>query len=200
MKYPDFFNNIALIQMFDPLAQQLGAVADGLISYSYFDMVKLAGHSCPTVAGAWIMSDLGLKKLHGETIPVRGNIKVEMRGGLDEGVNGVIAQCISLVTGAANEGGFKGLGANFARNNRLFFDCNINGEVQLTRLDNGQNVTMKYDPSSIPFHPQIPALIQKIGQNTIEEEEKAFFAEEWQNRVKKILTKPDRWEQLVTFE
>ncbi len=200
MNYPAFFDTIAPINMFDPLAQLLGAVDDGLITYSYLDMVKLAGHSCPTVAGAWIMSDLGLKKLYGNTTPVRGNIKVEMRGSLDEGVNGVIAHCISFITGAANEGGFKGLGPNYARNNRLFFGCDINGEVQLTRLDDGQNVTMKYDPSTIPFHPQLQPLMQKIGQNAMTSEEKALFAAEWQSRVEKILTHPDRWEQLVTFE
>ncbi|MFK5925322.1 MAG: hypothetical protein QM483_01710 [Desulfuromusa sp.] len=200
MKYPDFYNNVAPINMQDPLAHLLGAVADGLITYTYLDMVKLAGHSCPTVAGAWIVSDLGLKKLHGDTTPIRGNIKIEMRGALDEGVNGVIAQCISLVTGAANEGGFKGLGPIYARNNRLFFGCDINGEIRLTRLDNGQSVTMKYDPGNIPFHPQIQPLMQKIKQNTITPEEKIFFATEWQNRVKKILTQPDRWEKLVTFE
>ncbi|MCD6187749.1 MAG: hypothetical protein J7K09_06235, partial [Desulfuromusa sp.] len=141
MNYPTFFNDIPPIQMSDPLAQLLGAAENGLFTYTYLDMVKLAGHSCPTVAGAWIMCDLGLKKLYGETTPVRGKIKIEMRGALDEGVEGVIAQCISLITGAANEGGFKGLGPNYARNNRLFFGCDINGEVRLTRLDNGKSVT-----------------------------------------------------------
>jgi len=199
MNTPDFFDSIAPIQMADPLAQQLGAVSDGLFTYNYLDMVKLAGHSCPTVAGAWIMCDLGLKKLYGETTPVRGKIKVEMHGALDEGVEGVIAQCIGLITGAANEGGFKGLGPHFARNNRLFFNTEINGEVRLTRLDNGQSVTMSYDPSSIPFHPQIGPLMKKVAQGSLEADEKVFFATEWQNRVKKILSTPEQWGKLVTF-
>jgi len=200
MKYPDFFDSIAPIHMVDPLAQLLGAVTEGQFTYQYLDMVKLAGHSCPTVAGAWIMCDLGLKKLYGHATPERGNIKIEMRGYLDEGVEGVIAQCICLITGAANDGGFKGLGPEYARNNQLFFGCDIDGEVRLTRLDNGDSVTMAYDPSTIPFHPQIQPLMQKIRQGTMEAEEKTFFAEEWQNRVKKILTAPEQWEQLVTFK
>ena len=200
MKYPDFFDNIDPIKMYDPLAQQLGAVSDGLITYTYLDMVKLAGHSCPTVAGAWIICALGLKKLHGDTIPVRGNIKVEMRDALDDGVAGVIGQCLGLVTGAGNEGGFKGIGMNYARNNRLIFGCDINSEVRLSRLDNGQSITIKYDPSAIPFHPQIKPLLQKVGQGTIAPDEKAFFAMEWQNRVKKILDHPEQWEQLVVFK
>ena len=200
MKYPDFFDNISPIQMFDPLAQQLGAVSDGLISYTYLDMVKLAGHSCPTVAGAWIMCRLGLENLYGDTAPVRGDIKVEMADALEDGVAGVIGQCLGLVTGAANEGGFKGIGVNYGRNNRLLFGCDISGEVRLSRLDNGQAVTMKYDPSTIPFHPQLKPLMQKVGQGTIAADEKVFFATEWQNRVRKILAHPENWKQLVASE
>ena len=199
MNYPDFFDNVPPIHMSDPLAQLLGTAQNGLITYTYLDMVKLTGHSCHTVAGAWIMCDLGLKELYGDTTPVRGKIKVEMRRALDEGVEGVIAQCISLITAAANKGGFKGLGPDYARNDRLFFGCDINGAVRLTRLDNGQSVTMNYDPSSFPFHPQIEPLIQKIRQGTLEADEQAFFAAEWQNRTKKILTAPEQWEKLVTF-
>ena len=199
MNTPDFFAEIAPITTFDPLSQLLGATADGKISYSYFDMVKLAGHSCPTVAGAWIVCSLGLKKLYADELPVRGNIKVEMAGALDEGVVGVIAQCLCLITGAANEGGFKGLGGKFSRNNRLFFAVPMDGEVRLTRLDTGQSVSLTYDPSSIPFHPHMQPLMQKAAQGALTAEDKAFFAEEWQNRVRKILTKPENWTQLVTI-
>lgn len=199
MKTPDFFDNIAPMQMYDPLAQQLGAFADGLISYTYLDMVKLAGHSCPTVAGAWIMTYMGLEKLYGDATPVRGDIKIEMRDGLADGVAGVIGQCIGMVTGACNEGGFKGIGMNYARDKRLFYGCDIAGEVRLSRLDTGQTVTMKYDPSAVPFHPQLRPLMQKVGQGNISADEKAFFAVEWQNRVEKIVAKPEQWGQFVTF-
>jgi hypothetical protein len=42
-------------------------------------------------------------------------------------------------------------------------------------------------------------LMQKAGQGTLTAEEKAFFADEWQNRVKKILTQTDQWPQMVTI-
>lgn len=199
MNYPDFFDKVSPINMLDPLAQLLGAFPDGKITYNYIDMVKLAGHSCPTVAGAWIMCDLGLKELFGDDLPARGNVKIEMAGALDEGVTGVIAQCLSLITGAANEGGFKGLGPAYARNNRLYFGCDISGEVRLTRLDTNRSITLSYDPSTVPFHPQMRPLMQKAGQGTLTAEEKAFFADEWQNRVKKILTQTDQWTQMVTI-
>jgi hypothetical protein len=42
-------------------------------------------------------------------------------------------------------------------------------------------------------------LMQKASQGTLTAEDKAFFAEEWQNRVKKILTQTEQWSQLVTM-
>ena len=40
--------------MRDPLAEFLGAADGGRLEYTYADAVKLTGHSCPTVAGAWL--------------------------------------------------------------------------------------------------------------------------------------------------
>ncbi len=199
MNTPAFFDTIAPITMYDPLSEILGATTDGLLTYTYFDMVKLAGHSCPTVAGAWIMTALGLDRLYEGATPVRGNVKVEMHGAADEGVEGVIANCIGLVTGAAGETGFKGLGGNFARNDRLFFGSDIPGEVRFTRLDNGKSVTMNYDPSSVPGNPQMGPLMQKIMQGAASPEERRQFGTLWQERVEKILTQPSKWDTLVTF-
>ncbi len=199
MKYPDFFDAVEPIKTFDPLAEILGAADKGIMTYSYIDMVKFAGHSCPTVAGAWLMTAIGLEKLYGKDLPVRGNIRVQMRGALDEGVVGVIGSCIGFVTGAANEGGFKGLGGRFARNNRLTYDQKIEGSVRLTRIDNGKSVGLDYNPSSIPGNPEQQILLQKIMQGSATDEEKARFGKLWQERVKKILLQKELWPQIVTI-
>lgn len=199
MQYPTFFDEVEPIETFDPLAEILGAMRDGLITYQYVDMVKLAGHSCPTVSGAWLMSKMGLQKLYGEDLPVRGNIKVEMRGALDEGVEGVIGSCIGLITGASNEGGFKGLGGKMGRDNRLFYGVPMEGEVRMTRLDNGNSVEMSYNPSIVPGNPSMQPLMQKIMQGLANEEEKRRFGELWQERVEKILLNRDLWPQMVKF-
>jgi hypothetical protein len=199
MNTPAFFDTIAPITMYDPLSEILGATTDGLLTYTYFDMVKLAGHSCPTVAGAWIMTALGLDRLYEGATPVRGNVKVEMQGAADEGVEGVIANCIGLVTGAAGETGFKGLAGNFARNDRLFFAADIACEVKLTRLDNGAEACMSYDPSAVPGNPQMGPLMQKIMQGAATPEERRTFGSLWQQRVEAIMTHPERWAELVTF-
>jgi len=51
--YPAFFDEVETITLHDPLAEFLGSASDGRIKYAYVDTVKLAGHSCPTVAGAY---------------------------------------------------------------------------------------------------------------------------------------------------
>lgn len=187
MTYPAFFDEVEPIDTVDPLADILGAVENGRITYTYLDMVKFAGHSCPTVAGAWLMTKIGLAKIYGDDLPVRGNVKVEIREALDEGVAGVIGSCIGLVTGAANEGGFKGLGGRMARNNRLVFGVEMGAEVRLTRLDNAAHVEMSYNPSLVPGNPEMQPLMQKVMQGVATPEEKRRFGELWQERVKKIL-------------
>ncbi len=199
MKYPDFFDEVEPIDMYDPLAETLGAVEDGRFTYSYLDMVKLAGHSCPTVAGAWIMTSIGLKKLYGDELPVRGEIRVQMRGALDEGVEGVIGSCIGFITGAANEGGFKGLGGRMARNNRLIYGVEMEGEVRLSRLDNGESVELAYNPSMVPGNPEQQILMQKVLQGIADQDEKRRFAQLWQERVKRILLQKELWEKMVTL-
>ena len=63
MTLPDFFNQAPKITLRDPLAQFLGATPDGLLTYAYEDAVKLCGHSCPTVAGAYLMVLKGVQAL-----------------------------------------------------------------------------------------------------------------------------------------
>ena len=58
---PTFFEQAPTICLRDPLAAFLGAAEGGLMTYSYQDAVKLAGHSCPTVAGSFIAVIRGLK-------------------------------------------------------------------------------------------------------------------------------------------
>ena len=54
MSYPKFYDKIEKIELYDPLSEVLGAFEDGKYSIEYKDVVKSAGHSCPTVAGAYI--------------------------------------------------------------------------------------------------------------------------------------------------
>ncbi len=109
MNYPDFFNKIEVIKVQDPLSAVLGAFAKGEYEFNYLDVVKSAGHSCPTIAGAYLITAEALKALYPNELAVRGNIKVEFKESLEDGVAGVISNVASQITGATDKSGFKGL-------------------------------------------------------------------------------------------
>lgn len=187
MQYPLFFDEIESIQLYDPLSDLLGACEAGKIEISYLDCVKLAGHSCPTVAGAFLMTMIGLKMLYGSQLPQRGNIYVEIKGNKSEGSIGVIGNIISFIVGAGGEEGFKGIHGKFSRNHLIEYEQAMAGEVTLRRRDNNSSVSLSYDPSFIPEDERIKPLMEKVLQGTASEQEEDLFKVLWQERVKKIL-------------
>lgn len=76
---PAFFDDVRKIALRDPLAEFLGAAEGGVIEYGYLDAVKLAGHSCPTVAAAYLMTLNALTHLYGDELPERGAVRVLFR-------------------------------------------------------------------------------------------------------------------------
>ena len=83
--------------------------------YCHLDAVRLAGHSCPTVAGAYLMARTAVHTLYPDGPAERGGITVRMPAAGDEDVIDVTAQVLTLVTGAAGNNGFHGIGGRFAR-------------------------------------------------------------------------------------
>ena len=184
---PDFFNDVAPIVVRDPLSEVLGAASNGIIDFTYRDVVKLAGHSCPTVAGAFLMLQEGLKSLYQDEMPVRGEIKVLMKGTLGEGVVGVIANVASMITGATDVGGFHGLAGKFDRRQLLFYNAEIEGEMALERVDTLERVTLSYNPSFVMSDPRMGELLPLIASGRADTTQRELFATLWQDRVKRIL-------------
>lgn len=196
MKYPEFFDKVEPIKLYDPLSDFLGAIENGEVEITYLDAVKFAGHSCPTVAGAYLMAKLGLKALFGENLPVRGEIKVFVKGKKDEGVEGVIGNTIAFICGVTDEAGFKGIGGKFDRSNKLFFGADIPKEIRLLRVDNEKYVDLSYMPT-IPPNPKQKELMQKILMGVASQEDKNLFKKLWQERVEKILLSNKLWHKMV---
>lgn len=186
MTYPNFFNEIERIKLQDELANFLGATQDGIIEFSYIDLVKTAGHSCPTVLGAYLMTSEGLKALYKNELPKRGEIRVEFKQSIEEGVAGVIANVITNITGATSNSGFKGIMGNFARTNLLEFEKDISSSVRFTRIDTNEKVDVFYDANKIPPNPKMKELMQKTLMKKASEEESLEFKELWQERVENI--------------
>lgn len=190
MTFPDFFDNAPVVRLHDPLAQILGSTTDGIMDYRYADAVRLAGHSCPTVAGAFLTARAALKVLYPDTLAERGGIAVHMPSPETEGTTGVVAQVFTLLTGAAAQGGFKGIGGRFARNGLLSFATHSGengGAVRFERLDTGAAVMVIFDAGRIPADASQRERMQAVIQNRETPEQQVEFARLWQERVRRIL-------------
>jgi len=186
MSYPKFYDEVEKIKVVDPLSNVLGAFENGQYEFNYLDVVKSAGHSCPTVAGAYIITLEGLKALYPDTLAVRGNIKVEFAEALEDGVAGVIGNVVSQITGATDKSGFKGLNGKFARHSLMDFNSNIQASARFTRVDTGKSVDVTYNPSSVMPNPDMQALMMKMMQGAATPDELKEFGALWQDRVKRI--------------
>lgn len=187
MNYPSFFDQAPVITVHDGLAEFLGACDDGIITYRYVDAVRLAGHSCPTVAGAFLLTRRALALLYPNQTPERGAVQVRFASPVDEGVTGVISSVASLITGAAGRGGFKGIGRNFRRQDLMYFGCAIEGEVSFERLDNGASVNLSVQLSRVEADPRTGTLLRRLLEGVASPEEGTEFAGLWQDRVRRIL-------------
>jgi hypothetical protein len=154
--HPPFFATAPPLHLRDPLAELLGAVPPGsALEYTFTEVVKAAGHVCPTVAGAWLVTRAALAALYGAGTPVRGEIAVACMGAPEQFGYGPMAQVIANVTGAAPETGFRGLGGRFARAGLLTFhpETPALATFVFTRTDTGSGVRVTYQPESIAPDP-----------------------------------------------
>ena len=185
-----FYEDVAPIRIKDPLAIFLGAIDEGEeFVFTYTDAIKLAGHSCPAVSGAYMMTAKALSALYGSDTPVRGEVSVKVLGAIDNGANGPISQVISLITGAAPETGFAGLGQKFIRKNKLVFD-EKNEEPNtfvFIRDDNGKSVKVTYHPEKIPYKEEMSSLFTKCIVETATKKQRDEFMAIWQERVRTVL-------------
>ena len=186
MSYPNFYDSVETIKVKDPLSNALGAFDEGEYEFSYLDVVKSAGHSCPTVAGAYIIAQAGLNALYPNERAVRGNIKVEFEEALEDGVAGVVSNVITQITGATDKSGFKGLSGQFARHSLMHFNADVDASARFTRVDSNRSVDVTYNPSSIMPNPAMQVLMQKMAQGDAKTDELKEFGRLWQDRVARI--------------
>ncbi|MCC7326866.1 MAG: hypothetical protein IT521_08700 [Burkholderiales bacterium] len=187
MQLPEFFDAAPRLAVRDPLAAFLGAADGGIIEYGYTDVVKLAGHSCPTVASAYLMTRAALRSLYPDTLPERGGIRVELREDRVEGVTGVIANVVSLLTGATQDTGFKGIGGRFDRRNLLYFGVDIPGQLRFTRADTGATVTVSARLDHVPADARMFPLLHRCITGAASDDEAKLFQSLWQGRVEALL-------------
>lgn len=199
MSNTSFFNSVPVITMYDPLAEVLGAASEGILVYTYADAVKLAGHSCPTIAGVYLMMRKGLSLLYPDTLPLRGGIRVSMQGHAGDGVVGVMANVASLITGSTEISGFHGLGGKYDRRGLLTYGADIRGEMALERIDTGTCIHLSYNPKIVVGDPMLQEWLGMILSDKANLEIEKSFRNGWQERVKSILIDYAEHPALVTY-
>lgn len=186
-RFPAFFDDAPALRVLDPLAAFLGAARDGVLEYRYADVVRFAGHSCPTVASAFLATRAALQALYPDTLPRRGEVRVELRDAIDEGVTGVIGSVAGLLTGAAGAGGFHGIAGRFVRKDLLAFGVPIPGQLRFTRTDTGAGIGVSIDLGSVPGDPRAMQLMARCVQGVASAQELEQFGAAWQERVRRLL-------------
>ncbi|MGH8326830.1 MAG: hypothetical protein ACRET2_08725 [Steroidobacteraceae bacterium] len=186
-RFPEFFAAAPVLRLYDPLAEFLGAEANGMLEYRYVDMVRLAGHSCPTVASAFLSVRAALLALYGQRVPERGRLLVEMRDEADDGVTGVIAAVAGAITGAAGPGGFAGIAGRFVRCGLLRFGASTPALMRLTRTDEGTAVEVEPHLERVPGDPHMGELLRSCATDVADEATRSRFRELWQARVRALL-------------
>lgn len=189
-RLPDFFDQAPTLTVRDPLSEFLGAAEGGMLRYGYADAVRLAGHSCPTVAGAYLMTLHGLRALYGDALPVRGEVAAFMHDARDSGTTGVTASVVQLLTGAAPETGFHGIGptGRFARNELLHFGrSDVPGVFGLQRTDTGAAVALQLNAALVPWNEEMPRVLPYAIAGRASEEQLRRFGQLWQQRVRAML-------------
>lgn len=187
MAFPAFFEQAPRIPMHDPLAALLGAAADGHIDYRYVDAVRLAGHSCPTVAGAYLIARAALRALYPEQPAERGGVAVRMPAAEDQGTTGVTAQVLTLITGAAAANGFHGIGGQYVRQGLLSYASTPGPAVHFSRCDTGAAVAVELDVAPLPAPPGLRLMMVAALSPDATAAQRQAFAEAWQERVRCLL-------------
>ena len=188
MNFPDFYQLAPVVRTYDSFAEMLGAAQNGVLEYHYGDAVRLAGHSCPTVAGAFLIGRAALSELYPDGLAERGNIAVHVPAPEDEGTMGVMAQVLTLLTGAASDNGFQGLRGRFKRKGLLTYAEQHEGDAFIfKRIDNNTSVAVTLDVSWVPADPAQGERMMAILQDCAGESQQTAFAEAWQERVRRLL-------------
>ncbi|MFB6268235.1 MAG: hypothetical protein ABEI31_11290 [Halodesulfurarchaeum sp.] len=182
------------IRIRDPVAEALGVLEQGdPFVITYRDVVKAAGHSCPTASGAFRIAQVGLDELYPDSVPVRSDIEVHAAGPRDDATYGVMGRLISYVTGAAQEDGFGGLGAGHGnRRNLLQFDAfdpeTPDPTFRFHRTDTDETVEVTYHVSNVPDGGPAMGHLQQLIEGSASQEEREAFDEAWHGRVQVVLS------------
>lgn len=198
MAHPAFFDRVPRITLYDPLAEFLGAAEDGLLEYGYADAVRLAGHSCPTVAMAYALTVKGLQALFPGRIPERGSVLARFPEPAAAGVTGVVSAVVGLLTGATEHTGFKGIGGRFARHGLMDFAFGATLPCAFRLEGSGRRVDLSARLDRVPAPAALRELLPLCAGGRADPAQQDAFRALWQGRVQALLV--DHWDDAELWQ
>lgn len=170
-----------VINIKEPFAQFLEADKEEFeFQISLLDVVRFAGHACPAMIGAFLISQRAIAELYPESLTlVRGDIKIEINAPVELGATGPISNVFSMIFGAWEKSGFGGLQGNFKRRDLLSYNVKDVpfGNYRFTRIQTGKSIVIAYNASLA---------------NIKGEADAATFQEMWRVKIKNIIEDADR--------
>lgn len=172
------------IKVHEPFAEFLmGDQDETTFEISLLDVVHFAGHACPSMIGAFLMSKRAIEELFPETkVCVRGEVAIEIPTSVTQGATGPISNVFSMIFGAWEKSGFGGLQGHFVRRGLLKYDSQSvsAGNFLFRNLKTGKAVAVSYDPSCA----QVPAEAANLP-----------FQKAWRHKIATILESPNDYIQ-----
>lgn len=168
------------ISIFEPFSDFLqGDLDEKHFEVSLLDVVRFAGHACPSMVGAFLITQKAISELFPESgVCIRGDVMIDVPRNATQGPTGPMANVFSYITGAWAETGFGGMGDRFCRRNLLRFNSPMapEGGYRFTRLSTGVSIDVFCDFSKAQFEgtPDAPFQLQ------------------WRERIKAALDCTDR--------
>jgi hypothetical protein len=181
------------IRIRDPVAEALAVLDPGEpFVVTYRDVVKAAGHSCPTASGAYRIVQQGLDALYPDEIPVRSEIEVLAAGPRDDATYGVMGRIASYVTGATEDDGFGGLAGGYGgRRDLLHFDAfepdTAEPTFRFRRTDADETVQVTYHVGDVPEGGPAIGNLRAVLDGSASDEQRDAFADAWHRRVQVVL-------------
>ncbi len=199
MAFPGFYARIPRIRLRDPLSGLFGATDDGWLDYGFDDAVRLAGHACPTVAAAYALTVKGIEALFPGGEAERGAMRARFPTPCDAGTTGVVASIVTLLTGAAGDGGFKGLAGQHSRFGRLAFAAGSADRIAFTlQRDQGATVALAAWLERVPADPEASELLPRCLTGRATAAERNRFGALWQDRLRRLLL--DHWDDPALWQ
>lgn len=156
----------------EPFAEFLMADQDEhKFHISLLDVVRFAGHACPSMVGAFLISQKAIKELFPETnVCIRGLVAIEIPSAVSQGATGPISNVFSMIFGAWERSGFGGLQGQFVRRGLLNYEVQgvSPGSFRFHNLKTGHSVDISYDPSKAQAPDEVGSLpFQKVWRHKI---------------------------------